>query len=191
MSSKPDSEIKAMQVTLEVLGALDSEGQRRVFTWLANKLNLGNGWTLPAGSAPQSSASSPAAVSRPAGEPTPKAFFVEKRPTTDVERVTCLAYYLSHYRGASQYKTKDLTELNREAAQPNFSNTAVAVRNATAQNQFLSQAGGGKKQITARGEALVEALPDQEKVKAALQAIPVRGYRKSKPTKVVKTKRST
>src|SRR5437660_12654500 len=47
---------------------------------------------------------------------TPKAFVTAKRPKTDLERVTCLAYYLIRNRDAAGFKTKDLTELNIEAA---------------------------------------------------------------------------
>jgi len=180
MSSKADKEVEAMQKSLVALGGLEQDEQRRVLAWLANKLNLGNAASPFAGTGVKPTVAASMAIRDSGGNLTPKAFFVEKRPVTDVERVTCLAYYLTHSRGTAQFKTKELSELNKEAAQPKFSNTAVAVRNATNQNQFLSQAGGGKKQITARGEAMVEALPDQEKVKAALDAIPLRGYRKSK-----------
>jgi len=180
MPSKADKEVEAMQKSLIALGGLEQDEQRRVLAWLANKLNLGDAASPFAGTGVKPSAAVSTAIRDSAGNLTPKAFFVEKRPVTDVERVTCLAYYLTHSRSTAQFKTKELSELNKEAAQPKFSNTAVAVRNATNQNQFLSQAGGGKKQITARGEAMVEALPDQEKVKAALDAIPLRGYRKSK-----------
>jgi hypothetical protein len=180
MSSKGDKEITAMQDSLAALVGLEQEEQRRVLAWLANKLNLGNGGaSFPTGSSQTGSARTGAATSPP-GIPSAKNFFVEKRPATDVERITCLAYYLTHFRGAPQFKTKQLTELSKEAAQPKFSNAAVAVQNATVQNQFLSQAGQGQKQITARGEAFVEALPDREKAKTALDASPLRGHRKSK-----------
>ena len=180
MSSKADKEVGAMQKSLGALAGLEPDEQRRVLAWLANKLSLGDATSLFAGTGVKPAVAASMVVRDPGGNPTPKAFFVERRPVTDVERVTCLAYYLTHFKNTPQFKTKELSELNKEAAQPKFSNTAVAVRNATNQNQFLSQAGGGKKQITARGEAMVEALPDQEKVKAALDAIPLRGYRKSK-----------
>ena len=98
----------------------------------------------------------------------PKAFMAEKRPKTDVERITCLAFYLTHHRSAQYFKTRDLTDLNKESAQPQLSNAAVAAQNAT-NYQYLTVAGGGSKQITTRGEALVKALPDREKIKAALE----------------------
>ena len=80
-----------------------------------------------------------------------------------------MAYYLTKYRDMPEFKTKDLTELNKQtAAARRLSNPPRAVNHATDTYRFLSAAGGGKKQITTLGEAVVEALPDREKVKAAL-----------------------
>jgi hypothetical protein len=179
MTSKADREVEAMQKSLSALTGLEQAEQKRVLEWLSEKLEL-RIIGVPSSAAGEPRVGHTGTPVRLGGTPTPKSFLVEKRPTTDVERVTCLAYYLAHYRDTLQFKTKLLTKLNTEASQPKFSNAAVAVQNATVQNQFLSQAGAGDKQITARGEAFVEALPDQEKVKAALQAIPLRGYRKPK-----------
>lgn len=98
----------------------------------------------------------------------PKAFMAEKRPSSEIERMTCLAYYLSRYRNTTAFKTREITKLNTEAAQPNFSNAAVFARNADTAG-YLSKAGGGSKQITVLGEAVVDAMPDREKVKAAIE----------------------
>jgi len=45
----------------------------------------------------------------------PKDFLLEKQPRTDVERIACLAYYLTHYRATPHFKTIDLSILNTEA----------------------------------------------------------------------------
>src|SRR5262249_1582630 len=63
--------------------------------------------------------------------PSPKAFMFAKAPKTDVERVACLAYYLARFRATAHIKTKDISALNTESAHKPFSNTAVAVDNAT------------------------------------------------------------
>jgi hypothetical protein len=180
MTSKVDREVEAMQTSLGALSVLDQAEQKRVLEWLADKLNLATIGVPSPGVSERGTVSNAKASATHGNTPTPKHFMVEKRPTTDVERITCLAYYLTHYRDTTHFKSKQLGELNKEAAQPKFSNAAVAVKNATVQNQYLSAAAAGNKQITARGEAIVEALPDQEKVKVALQANPFRGYRKSK-----------
>jgi hypothetical protein len=118
---------------------------------------------------------------------TPKAFMAGKRPKTDMERVTCLAYYLTHHRATPAFKTKALSDLNVDAAGDKFSNISATARNAAASaNGLLSSAGGGNKQITSRGEALVEALPDREKVAAALAEHPARKARKKRVRKKTK-----
>lgn len=94
----------------------------------------------------------------------PKEFMAQKNPKTDMQRIACLGYYLTHFRKTPHFKTRDLTHLNIEAAQPQLSNPAAAVRNATA-HRYLSPAGSGRKQITPVGEAIVKALPDFDKVK--------------------------
>jgi hypothetical protein len=117
----------------------------------------------------------------PAAASSPKSFLAQKDPKTDLERMTCLAYYLTHYRSTPKFKTRELAALNTDAAWPNFSNPGVAVANATA-SKYLSPAGGGKKQITVQGERLVDALPDREKVKN----LPTKRRRKSSKKKGTK-----
>src|SRR5207248_8085715 len=87
-------------------------------------------------------------------ELSPKQFLFQKQPRTDVERVACLAYYLTHYRATSHFKTIDISQLNTEAAQVKFSNTAYAVVNAMNAG-FLASAGKGFKQLSAMGERYV------------------------------------
>ncbi len=110
----------------------------------------------------------------------PKEFLLYKSPATDVERIACLAYYLTHYRAQKFYKTADLSTLNAEAAQIKFSNAATSVDNATKQSHFLIQAGKGTKQLSALGELYVQALPDREAAKQAFEK--ARPRRKSKKT---------
>jgi hypothetical protein len=115
----------------------------------------------------------------------PKEFLRDKAPQRDIERVTCLAYYLTHYRDLPHFKTIDLSTLNTEAAQPKFSNTAVAVENAVKAG-FLVPAGKGMKQISAAGEVFIQALPDREAAKAS-QANIVKRRPKKTGSKIVKS----
>lgn len=147
----------------------------------------------PALNAPPSPPSPPGSPASAVGKGafqsmTPKEFMVAKAPTTDVERVACLAYYQTNIRNGQTFKTEDLTALNREAAQSPISNPTRAVANATSQNAYLAPAGEGSKQITAKGEAVVEALPDRNAVAAAIDAHPARRRRKKSKKKKAKVK---
>jgi hypothetical protein len=97
-----------------------------------------------------------------------KQFVTAKRPETQYERVACLAYYLTHVSNTPEFKTRDITAANTSAAQPKLSNPSQVVGDATKTYKYLSSAGKGAKQITALGEAVVEALPNREAVAAAI-----------------------
>jgi len=113
----------------------------------------------------------------------PKQFMTIRKPTSDVERITCLAYYLTHFKETTTFKTIDLTHLNIEATQPRMTNPTVAAKNAVAA-QYLVLAGSSKRQLGPRGEAVVKALPDRSKVTAALEEYPLHGRKKAKKRKV-------
>jgi hypothetical protein len=97
----------------------------------------------------------------------PKEFMLEKQPRTDVERIACLAYYLTQYKDTPHFRTIDLSTLNTEAAQTKFSNAAFAVENATRLG-YLVTATKGNKQISAVGEKFVRALPDRVAAKEVM-----------------------
>ena len=113
----------------------------------------------------------------PREPPSPKDFLAQKQPNTDVERVACLAYYLTQHRGAKHFKTIDISKLNTEAGQRKFSNPAKSVNNAT-QAGFLAQVSRGLKQLPAEGECYVDQLPDRAAAKAAFRARKARRQRR-------------
>lgn len=112
-----------------------------------------------------------------------KQFILEKNPSTDVERVACLAYYLTYYRNQPHFKTLDISMLNTEAAQRKFSNAAISVDNATTRG-YLVAVGKGMKQLSAVGELYVQALPD----KIAAQEV-MSKMRKKKPKKYTRSEK--
>lgn len=113
--------------------------------------------------------------------PTPKQFLLEKRPQTDVERITCLAYYLTHYRDMPHFKTLDLSQLNTEAAQIKFSNPTKAVTNSIRAG-FIVTGPQMTKQIASLGEMYVQALPDRDAARAAIAD----GRRRRRPRRAAK-----
>lgn len=110
-------------------------------------------------------------------ELSPKEFIVQKQPKTDLERVACLAFYLTHYRDTPHFKTLDISKLNTEAAHAKFSNPAASVSNAAASGLFVS-AGKGAKQISPMGERFVDALPNHSAAKAVMSSMKPRRTRK-------------
>jgi hypothetical protein len=112
----------------------------------------------------------------------PKDFLLDKQPRTDVERIACLAFYLSQYRNIPHFKTVDLSNLNTEAAQPKFSNPTVSSNNALKMG-YLAPALKGSRQLSAAGEQFVRALPDREAARKAMDNIHRRKRGKKNTTK--------
>jgi len=168
-----DEELTALGAVLDALEPLEETKRLFVLRTAVDRLAIKEAFapgTFESGSDRGEAAQTRTARTEGVGrvEATPKNFMKSKQPKTDVQRVACLADYLAQARETPQFKTLDLTKLNTEAAGAKFSNAAVAVNNATSAG-LLAAAGGGKKQITALGEDVVKALPDQDKVKLALQ----------------------
>ncbi len=107
-----------------------------------------------------------------------KAFIFEKDPMTEVERLACLAYYLTHYQETPHFKTVDLSRLNTEAAQRKLSNPAVAASNAMRDGFFVQAPKGGYKQLSAMGERFVQLLPDRDAAMKVKQRASARRGRK-------------
>lgn len=113
----------------------------------------------------------------------PKEFLLEKEPKTDVERMACLAFYLTHYRDTPHFKTLDLSILNTEAAQPKFANASTTVDNATKMG-YLAPAIKGHKQLSAFAEKFVQALPDRDAAKDAMSSFRPRNKKKAKSSSI-------
>lgn len=173
-----DSEAgEVLNSVIQSLGKLSPESRQRVIKAVLSFYSLQG---LPndgsaQGSAPMSTIST--VTQRPdfSSGPviSPKQFLLQKQPKTDVERMACLAYYLTHYRETPHFKTLDLAKLNTEAAQSKFSNAAYAANNATISG-YLTVAPGGSKQLSASGEQFVQALPDRDAARATMSKVRVR-----------------
>src|SRR5690349_15916926 len=130
IASASPAELQALQSVIAALNPLDEETRRRILVSVATFLRVDS----PIQNVPQRSYSirefsTGKTVQSPFSEDTsmsPKDFLLEKQPRTDVERIACLAYYLTHYRSTPHFKTIDLSVLNTEGAQPKFANTAYS-----------------------------------------------------------------
>jgi hypothetical protein len=179
---------QATKDIIDRLAEFDDGTRRRVFRRAMGFFELDAVPPLSSGGYPQSELGTPPTYQVPAdaGSPhfaerpelPPKEFMYQKQPRTDVERIACLAYYLTHFRDTRQFKTIDLSKLNTEAAQMKFSNTAFAVVNAT-NGGLLVPAGKGFKQLSALGERYIDALPDRDAAKEVFASIRVRRRRRS------------
>ena len=191
-----DQELESLKTVLHALEPLDETQRRFVLKTVAERMGVPMPSGFVAGSSLDRSAAGtpsggvaipPAGGSGATGSggildgQTAKQFLKLKMPKTDVQRIACLAYYLAHARNQAHFKTEDLTKLNTEAGGAPLSNPSMAVANATKQNKFLGAVGQAKKQITALGEDIVVALPDEEAVKAV-----VANHRKPRRKKVKK-----
>jgi hypothetical protein len=180
-SALSSSELEAFQSIISALNPLTDEARRRLLESAATLLRIERSPRAHAISSPTESAPMAGRGGAPFSadmEMSPKEFLFEKKPQTDVERIACLAYYLTHYRSTPHFRTADLSLLNTEAAQPKFSNTAFSSNNAVKLG-YLVPSTKGQRQLSAAGERFVLALPDRSTAKEALASL----RRKSKAKK--------
>lgn len=170
----------ALKQMLDIMTQVAPENRQRLIQSLATFFDLSEVTTPGTFNAPHKRPGIPFGEEKIVS---PKEFLFQKRPQSDVERVTVLAYYLTHYRDTPYFKTLDISKLNTEAAQAKFSNAAYAVENATKYG-YLVPASKGDKQLSAVGELFVQALPDRDAAKQAVQtARPKRKLRKGGQSK--------
>jgi hypothetical protein len=164
------NEFQALSRIIRALQGLPPEARQRVIASVATFLGLDLSGQRPGsssvGTQPIPSWNQPTNFSEDRA-PSPKDFLFDKKPQTDIDRVTCLAYYLTHYRDTPHFKTLDISKINTEAAQLKLSNAANTVENAT-RIGLLVPASKGAKQLSAIGELYVQALPDRAAAKEVL-----------------------
>lgn len=186
-------ELEVLRKVDDALTQVGPEERERILAYVIEKhdISLRNGpRQFPPPTQQLSSMPSRDADMRFSDRPTqsPKDFLHEKQPSTDIERMACLAYYLCHNRDTPHFKTLDISKLNTEAAQIKFSNPAQTVRNATNAG-LLASAGKGKKLISAIGERFVDALPDRDLAKSEMHRS--RGRRTRKKNSATRKAEST
>jgi hypothetical protein len=170
----------ALKQMIDIMNNVEHESRQRLLLSLATLFDLSHPTPLASGISGVRREGIPFSEVKTVS---PKEFLFQKKPQSDVERVTVLAYYLTHNRNTPYFKTLDISKLNTEAAQPKFSNAAYAVENA-AKYGYLVPANKGNKQLSSAGDLFVEALPDREAAKQAkLAARPKRKPKKGPQSK--------
>ncbi|HEX3739480.1 MAG TPA: hypothetical protein VHV29_07115 [Terriglobales bacterium] len=161
------SEVDAMKDIDGALAKIDVEAQQRVLEWASSKhgVKLRAQFDVDVSSPHQKSP-------QPQRATDIKAFLVQKRPESFYERVACLVYFLEKFADQAEVGTKDISKANSDARLSKLTNPAVFVKHATHTYGYLTALGKRKFAISARGEAVVEALPDRTKVEEALAANP-------------------
>lgn len=167
-SADSAEEFRALQAVIAALHPLQPEARQRIYESAGTFLKMAES-RRPSDAKPTHGSSLAAAPARYSEDTSmsAKEFLLEKQPRTDVERVACLAYYLTHYAGMPHFKTLDLSKLNTEAAQPKFANAANSVNNAVKRG-YLVPSTKGQRQLSAAGEQFVRVLPDREAARQAM-----------------------
>jgi hypothetical protein len=163
MDENNETDLKVFNIIVEALKTLNAESQKRTLQAVVTFLDITE---LKEAKIEKTNSTSNVSFSENR-DMSPKEFLRNKDPKTDIERIACLGYYLTHYRATPHFKTLDLSNLNTEAAQPKLSNAAFSVVNATNAG-LLVPAGKGAKQLSSIGEIFVQNLPDREAAKAGL-----------------------
>jgi hypothetical protein len=106
---------------------------------------------------------------RRSGTPSAQEFLEEKKPTSVLEEIACLAFYLAKFDETRRWKPAQIEKLGHNAGGSGFVKVSRDVSNAKA-GGVVTSVGGGLWQITRDGEALVKALPDRSTAEAVLKA---------------------
>ena len=175
------SELKAMEIICNAFESLGPNGRQRAVQWLLGALGMPDDLPSPGAIAPEQQNLNGDGQRDGHGTPTtqttitpddlsPKEFMGQKHPQSTVERISCLAFYLTHHRHIPMFSGAEIETLNRQAAGPTINphRDMDSARRAG----YLAPADNRKRQITTKGEELVNALPDRDAAKSVLAKYP-------------------
>lgn len=112
-------------------------------------------------------------------------FVKSKKPQTEYQRVAVIAYYREHKQGKKEFKNAEMSQANtQEARQSKISNITDVVSKARDRYKFFTKgAGKATHQLSTLGADIVNALPDQEEVRALIADSKTRKRKKKKAKK--------
>lgn len=182
--SKIDSKLETIKVIVNELEKLKIEDRREVVDFALKQVDLGESKTLTT-QYPIRNEGLPLPGSEGIGNMEIDKFVTVKKPIDHYQRIAVLAYYLKHKEQKSEFKNPEMTKANTIARQPRIGNIVDAIAKAQNRYKFLTKGlGSATHQLSTLGEEVVNALPDQEKVKVIIKAgksrVPKKRKKKSK-----------
>src|SRR4051812_46797595 len=111
LTTAPDykSELEALGSVLKALTPLSDDAKSFVFRTAAERLGISCVVsTRPANSSASGDDQVTSSQLSEITEMKPKAFLKSKRPLSELQRMVCLAYYLTHVQNKPHFKTQDL-----------------------------------------------------------------------------------
>jgi hypothetical protein len=187
VADKELTETKALDATrdaLSLLEPLSSEQRRRALRWLVGALEV------DVSLSPEPEPAGSGTVDKSVNTGDPKAFLLSKKPKNNAQVLAVLGFLLAQ-EGTETYKAPDLEEMNTRAAGQRIANINRDLDNATRGSGYFAAAAEGRKQLTAFGEQVVKALPDQEAVAELTKDLRRPRRRSAKKRAVKKAKRTS
>lgn len=185
-SSKLSAKLKAIEVVVKELQKLDEGDRQDVISFALKHVGLTNNPASTNIGSPQpgqNTSGNSLAVGLDMGI---DRFVSSKKPKDQYQRVAVIAYYLEHKENKKEFKNAEMAKANTvDARQPKIANIADVIIKAQNRYKFLTKGmGKATHQLSTLGADVVEALPDQEKVKGLLA-----GARSRKPRRKKKVKK--
>ena len=171
-SSRLTSKLKAIEVIVKELQKLEEQDRQGVVSFALDQVgmaasaqNLGGSMVTTGIRQVIDPGNSPSAIINSMAE-----FVKNKKPLNEYQRVAVIAYYLEHKEGKKEFKNAEMSKANTETArQPKIAN--------------ITSVGKATHQLSTHGADIVEALPDESKVKALIAEGKSRKTRKKKSVK--------
>lgn len=186
-SSRLTSKLKAIEVIVKELQKLEEQDRQGVVSFALDQVgmaasaqNLGGSMVTTGIRQVIDPGNSPSAIINSMAE-----FVKNKKPLNEYQRVAVIAYYLEHKEGKKEFKNAEMSKANTETArQPKIANITSVVTKARDRYKFLTKGiGKATHQLSTHGADIVEALPDESKVKALIAEGKSRKTRKKKSVK--------
>lgn len=163
-SPAPD-DLEAVRTVVDALKPFSSEDQKRILRWAQEKLGLesaGPSFASTASPGATPGAETPVAA---AGTRDIRSFIQEKRPGSDVQLATAVAYYFAFEAPQAARKNEvsaaDLQEAARLSARPRLHNPGKTLNNASILGYLDKGSARGSFRINTVGENLVAmAMPE-------------------------------